>query len=92
MAKVLDPKFLPNAAEVEKSPYHAHISKQAKQAVEFLGDPLEASLLLCRALVASEPVEILSSRLQHLDDVGGSMAELVDETGREHKQAKQNAV
>jgi hypothetical protein len=56
--------------------FHANANKKKVTSVEFLSDHFSSSSVCHLACVSTFAVDHLSHRLQHLDDVGGSLIEL----------------
>ena len=62
----------------EVAAWRIHAARKAKQCLEFMVETARTPQDLCIAAVATTPLDKLSARLQHLDTVGSSLAELAD--------------
>ena len=61
--------------------WQVHITKKLQKAFATLSDQPATTQVWSTALFATEPIDYLSNRLQHLDTVGSSLKELVSENG-----------
>ena len=64
----------------EVSAWHIYANRKLKQCISFMEDP-QAAETVCLATLLSMPVDRLSARLQHLDDVASGLGELTMEGG-----------
>ena len=65
----------------ENNSYHHHCNKKRRQSLEFLSTQPEAVDTVVTALVATESVDKLTARAQHLDIEGQALVEVVAEKG-----------
>ena len=62
-----------------ESSWNEYCSKKERDSAEFLGDMPRTAQVLAMAVVATEPVDKLSARLQHLDAHSDSLREVLDD-------------